>query len=90
MAREFNLVCFETLQFDLAILDVNLNGHAIIQAYGDRLENWEQVLEEVRDLLEEMDHLLGAPELRERIEVVAVADVDERLCRRAGALRGGS
>lgn len=25
-----------------------LNGHAIIQAYGGRLENWEQVLEEVR------------------------------------------
>ena len=27
---------------------VGLNGHAIIQAYGGRLENWEQVLEEVR------------------------------------------
>src|SRR6187431_1686784 len=26
-----------------------LNGHAIIQAYGNRLENWEQVLEEVRE-----------------------------------------
>jgi lipoprotein-releasing system permease protein len=26
-----------------------LNGHAIIQAYGGRLENWERVLEEVRD-----------------------------------------
>ena len=26
-----------------------LNGHAIIQAYGGRLENWEQVLEEVRE-----------------------------------------
>ena len=25
-----------------------LNGHAIIQAYGGRLDNWEQVLEEVR------------------------------------------
>ncbi len=25
-----------------------LNGHAIIQAYGGRLENWERVLEEVR------------------------------------------
>ena len=25
-----------------------LNGHAIIQAYGGRLENWEQVLEDVR------------------------------------------
>jgi lipoprotein-releasing system permease protein len=25
-----------------------LNGHAIIQAYGNRLENWEGVLEEVR------------------------------------------
>ncbi len=28
---------------------VGLNGHAIIQAYGGRLENWEQVLEEVRE-----------------------------------------
>jgi lipoprotein-releasing system permease protein len=27
---------------------VGLNGHAIIQAYGGRLENWEDVLEEVR------------------------------------------
>ena len=26
-----------------------LNGHAIVQAYGNRLENWEQVLEEVRE-----------------------------------------
>ena len=26
-----------------------LNGHAIIQAYGGRLDNWEDVLEEVRD-----------------------------------------
>jgi lipoprotein-releasing system permease protein len=25
-----------------------LNGHAIIQAYGNRLENWQQVLEETR------------------------------------------
>ncbi|MHA6317546.1 lipoprotein-releasing ABC transporter permease subunit [Altererythrobacter sp. CAU 1778] len=27
----------------------SLNGHAIVQAYGGRLENWEQVLEEVRN-----------------------------------------
>ena len=27
---------------------VNLNGHAVIQGYGNRLENWEQVLQEVR------------------------------------------
>lgn len=26
-----------------------LNGHAIIQGYGNRLDNWEQVLEDVRD-----------------------------------------
>jgi lipoprotein-releasing system permease protein len=26
-----------------------LNGHAIIQAYGGRLENWQQVLEDVRE-----------------------------------------
>ena len=29
-----------------------LNGHAIIQAYGNRLENWEQVLEETRNVPE--------------------------------------
>ena len=28
---------------------VGLNGHAIIQAYGDRFDNWEDVLEEVRE-----------------------------------------
>ncbi|GAA4643634.1 lipoprotein-releasing ABC transporter permease subunit [Pontixanthobacter gangjinensis] len=28
---------------------VNLNGHAIIQGYGGRLDNWEQLLEEVRE-----------------------------------------
>jgi len=27
---------------------VNLNGHAIIQAYGGRLDNWEGVLKDVR------------------------------------------
>lgn len=27
---------------------VGLNGHAIIQAYGGRLENWEEILDEVR------------------------------------------
>jgi lipoprotein-releasing system permease protein len=27
---------------------VGLNGHAIVQAYGGRLENWQQVLKEVR------------------------------------------
>jgi lipoprotein-releasing system permease protein len=28
---------------------VGLNGHAIIQAYGNRIDDWEQMLEEVRD-----------------------------------------
>ncbi|MFZ9394786.1 MAG: lipoprotein-releasing ABC transporter permease subunit [Erythrobacter sp.] len=28
---------------------VGLNGHAIVQAYGGRLENWESVLDEVRE-----------------------------------------
>ncbi len=28
---------------------VGLNGHAIIQAYGGRLENWEDILEEARE-----------------------------------------
>ncbi len=27
----------------------NLNGHAVIQAYGGRLDNWEGILEEVRE-----------------------------------------
>jgi lipoprotein-releasing system permease protein len=36
--------------FRAELLDkiVGLNGHAIVQAYGDDLQNWEQVLEEVR------------------------------------------
>ena len=36
--------------FRAELLDkiVGLNGHAIIQAYGGRLDNWQQVLEEVR------------------------------------------
>ncbi len=28
---------------------VGLNGHAIVQAYGGRLENWQQVLKQVRE-----------------------------------------
>lgn len=28
---------------------VGLNGHAIVQAYGGRLDNWQQVLKEVRE-----------------------------------------
>jgi lipoprotein-releasing system permease protein len=37
--------------FRAELLDkiVGLNGHAIIQAYGGRLDNWENVLEEVRE-----------------------------------------
>ena len=37
--------------FRAELLDkiVGLNGHAIIQAYGGRLENWENVLKEVRE-----------------------------------------
>ena len=27
-----------------------LNGHAIVQAYGGRLENWEQILEQAREI----------------------------------------
>jgi lipoprotein-releasing system permease protein len=27
---------------------VGLNGHAVIQGYGNRIENWQQVLAEVR------------------------------------------
>ena len=36
--------------FRAELLDkiVGLNGHAIVQAYGGRLENWEEVLEEIR------------------------------------------
>ncbi|MDE2596024.1 MAG: lipoprotein-releasing ABC transporter permease subunit [Sphingomonadales bacterium] len=37
--------------FRAELLDkiVGLNGHAIIQAYGGRLENWQQVLKDVRE-----------------------------------------
>ena len=36
--------------FRAELLDkiVGLNGHAIVQAYGGRLDNWEEVLEEIR------------------------------------------
>ncbi|MFB0611597.1 lipoprotein-releasing ABC transporter permease subunit [Aurantiacibacter poecillastricola] len=36
--------------FRAELLDriTGLNGHAVVQAYGGRLENWEEVLEEVR------------------------------------------
>lgn len=36
--------------FRAELLDkiVGLNGHAIVQAYGGRLDNWEQVLQDVR------------------------------------------
>ncbi len=37
--------------FRAELLDriTGLNGHAVVQAYGGRLENWENVLEEVRN-----------------------------------------
>ena len=37
--------------FRAELLDkiVGLNGHAIVQAYGQRLDNWESVLEEIRE-----------------------------------------
>ncbi|KLI62766.1 lipoprotein-releasing ABC transporter permease subunit [Aurantiacibacter marinus] len=37
--------------FRAELLDriTGLNGHAVVQAYGGRLENWESVLEEVRE-----------------------------------------
>ena len=37
--------------FRAELLDriTGLNGHAVVQAYGGRLENWESLLEEVRD-----------------------------------------
>jgi lipoprotein-releasing system permease protein len=34
---------------------VGLNGHAVVQAYGGKLENWEQVLEDVRRTPEVVD-----------------------------------
>lgn len=37
--------------FRAELLDkiVGLNGHAIVQAYGSRMENWESILEEVKE-----------------------------------------
>ena len=37
--------------FRAELLDkiVGLNGHAIVQAYGQRLDNWESVLEDIRE-----------------------------------------
>ncbi len=65
--------------FRAELLDkiVGLNGHAIIQAYGNRLENWEQVLEEVRatDGVVEASPLIEQPLLgtfNGRVEAVLV------------------
>src|SRR5690606_10806464 len=37
--------------FRAELLDkiVGLNGHAIVQAYGQRLDNWEVILEDIRE-----------------------------------------
>ena len=65
--------------FRAELLDkiVGLNGHAIIQAYGNRLGNWEQVLEEVRatDGVVEASPLIEQPLLgtfNGRVEAVLV------------------
>jgi len=54
--------------FRAELLDkiVGLNGHAIIQAYGGRLDDWEQVLEEVRST----DEVVEASPLIERALLV--------------------
>ncbi|HEU4820790.1 MAG TPA: lipoprotein-releasing ABC transporter permease subunit [Qipengyuania sp.] len=36
-------------RYELMDKIVGLNGHAIVQAYGGRLENWQSVLEDVRE-----------------------------------------
>jgi lipoprotein-releasing system permease protein len=65
--------------FRAELLDkiVGLNGHAIIQAYGGRLDNWEEVLEEVRETpgVVEASPLIEVPLLATfngRAEAVAV------------------
>ena len=65
--------------FRAELLDkiVGLNGHAIINAYGGRLDNWEDVLEEVRETpgVVEASPLIEVPLLATfngRAEAVAV------------------
>ena len=65
--------------FRAELLDkiVGLNGHAIINAYGGRLDNWEDVLEEVRETpgVAEASPLIEVPLLATfngRAEAVAV------------------
>ena len=65
--------------FRAELLDkiVGLNGHAIVQAYGERLDNWESVLAEIRetDGVVDATPLIDAPLLATyngRVEAVLV------------------
>ena len=65
--------------FRAELLDkiVGLNGHAIIQAYGGRLDNWQDVLEEVRETpgVERASPLIEQPLLASfngRVEAILV------------------
>ena len=75
--------------FRAELLDkiVGLNGHAIVQAYGGRLDNWESVLKEIRETegVEKASPLIEQPLLvtfNGRVEAVLVRgntpeDIDE-------------
>tara|TARA_B100000029_G_scaffold175181_3_gene172197 strand:+ start:7463 stop:8704 length:1242 start_codon:yes stop_codon:yes gene_type:complete len=65
--------------FRAELLDkiVGLNGHAIVQAYGGRLDNWESVLKEIRETegVEKASPLIEQPLLvtfNGRVEAVLV------------------
>ena len=66
--------------FRAELLDkiVGLNGHAIIQAYGGRLENWEQVLEEVRNTPDVTD---ASPLIEQPLLTTFIARVEAVLVR---------
>lgn len=70
--------------FRAELLDkmVGLNGHAVIQAYGGRLKNWEEILDDTR----KQPNIVSASPLIEqplmasfngRVDVIAVRGTDE-------------
>jgi len=71
--------------FRAELLDkiVGLNGHAIVQAYGGRMDDWEDILEQVRATLQK--YALAAEDIEIEItESVAMADPEQAIQRLRG------
>ncbi|MFS0847931.1 lipoprotein-releasing ABC transporter permease subunit [Novosphingobium panipatense] len=75
---------------------VNLNGHAIIQAYGGRIDNWQDVLEDVRKTpgVTRASPLIDQPLLGSfngRVEAVLVrGNTNEDIARLADKVKAGN